>query len=172
VEFKEVINKRYSCRKFSTKEVNHTTRDEIIKTGLLAPSAKNTQGVKIYALEKEDLKKVDSFSPCRYGAPLVFIFIYDENIVCPLNDERVNSGSQDATILGTYIMLASENLRLNTCWIDYIDFQKAKEVLKLNSNEKLMFMLDVGYADESSTPRPWHFERKEYNEVVKTKIEE
>ena len=45
MEFSEVIKNRYSCKKFSDKEVEKEKLDQILEAGRLAPTAKNLQDV-------------------------------------------------------------------------------------------------------------------------------
>ncbi len=43
MEFKEVIKSRYSCKKFSERQVEADKLESILNSGRLAPTAKNLQ---------------------------------------------------------------------------------------------------------------------------------
>ena len=43
MEFKEVINRRYSCRRYSDRQVEPEKLKAILNAGRLAPTAKNLQ---------------------------------------------------------------------------------------------------------------------------------
>ena len=69
MEFKEVIRKRYSCKKYSKKKVEEEKLAAILEAGRLAPTAKNLQEQHVYVLQSEEaLAKLDKITPCRYGA--------------------------------------------------------------------------------------------------------
>ena len=78
MEFKEVIKARYSCKKYSDRQVEKTALDTILTAGRLAPTAKNLQEQHIYVLQNpEALAKVDAVTPCRYGAPTVLVVAFN-----------------------------------------------------------------------------------------------
>ena len=43
MEFKEVVRNRYSCKKFSDRQVSMDQLNAILEAGRLAPTAKNLQ---------------------------------------------------------------------------------------------------------------------------------
>ena len=72
MEFKEVVKKRYSCRKFSDEKIPEEKLTAVLEAGRAAPTAKNLQEQHIYVLRsKEALAAVDQVTPCRFGAPVV-----------------------------------------------------------------------------------------------------
>ena len=74
MEFKEVVKKRYSCKKFSNRQVGKPQLDAILEAGRLAPTAKNLQEQHVYVVQSpEILAKIDKATPCRYGAPTVLV---------------------------------------------------------------------------------------------------
>ncbi|MBR7015348.1 MAG: nitroreductase family protein, partial [Lachnospiraceae bacterium] len=82
MEFKDVIKNRYSCKKYSDRQVENEKLAAILATGRLAPTAKNLQEHHIYVIQSpEGLAKVDSVTPCRYGAPTVLAVAFDKNNV-------------------------------------------------------------------------------------------
>lgn len=44
--------------------------------------------------------------PCRYGAPIVLVVVYDKNSVFVFPGGKANSGEEDASIVATHMMLA------------------------------------------------------------------
>ncbi|MBO6055250.1 MAG: nitroreductase family protein, partial [Oscillospiraceae bacterium] len=82
MEFREVIQKRYACKRYSDRQVPGEKLEAILEAGRLAPTAKNLQEQHIYVLQSpEALAKVDALTPCRYGAPTVLVVAFDrENV--------------------------------------------------------------------------------------------
>ena len=61
MEFKDVIQNRYSCKDFSTQQIEKEKLMEILEAGRVAPTAQNLQEQKIYVVQsKEQLDKIYS----------------------------------------------------------------------------------------------------------------
>ena len=72
MEFTEVIKNRYSCKKYSDRQISKEQLDAILEAGRCAPTAKNLQEHHIYVVQsKEALAKIDQYTPCRYGLPRI-----------------------------------------------------------------------------------------------------
>lgn len=167
MEFKEVIRERYSCRKFSDREVEAEKLAAILEAGRLAPTAKNIQEQRIYVLQSEEaLAKADAATPCRYGAPVVIAVAFDKDNVYSYPGGMKGSGDEDATIVATHMILAAADEGLGSCWLNRFDPQKTAESLGLPDNEELVMLMDVGYAAEDAEPAPRHTERKDLSETV------
>ena len=151
MEFKDVIQNRYSCKDFSTQQIEKEKLTEILEAGRVAPTAKNLQEQKIYVVQsKEYLDKIDA---CKNN-----VFDYPGN-------ER-NSGIEDATIVATHLMLAAYNAGIDSCWINFFNPQEMKKALDLPENEEVVMMLDLGYGNQKE-PLPNHHLKKELAETVK-----
>ena len=138
MEFKEVIESRYSCKKYSDKKVEREKLEAVLEAGRLAPTARNLQEQHVYVLEsREALDKFDIETPCRYGAPTVLVVAFD-----------------------------TTNQGLNSCWINGLDPEKLHKALGLPENEEILMAMDLGYAAEEGTPLPNHFKRKALSETI------
>lgn len=67
-----------------------------------------------------------------------------------------------ALIPGAQMSLAATAHGLDTCWIGYLDVDRANEILKLPEEMACLFLLPVGYAAEE----PKRSSRKPHDEVV------
>ena len=66
MEFKELIQHRYSCKKYDGRQVPQEKLDAILEAGRLAPTAKNLQEQIVYVIQSPDgLAKIDKATPCR-----------------------------------------------------------------------------------------------------------
>ncbi len=167
MEFSEVVKNRYSCKKFSNKQVKKEVLDSILEAGRLAPTAKNLQEQRVYVIQSADgLEKIDKLTPCRYGAPTVLAVAFNKNNVFTYPGGKRDSGLEDATIVATSMMLAATNEGVDSCWLNYFDPELAAKELNLPENEEVLMLLDLGYAAEGSKPLPNHFSRKELKETV------
>lgn len=125
MEFREVIENRYSCKDYTDKQVEKEKLTKILEAGRVAPTAKNLQEQKIYVVQsKEYLAKIDACTPCRYHAPTVLVITYDKNNVFTYPGEKRNSGVEDATIVATHLLLAAYNEGIDSCWINFLIHKK------------------------------------------------
>ena len=144
MEFKEVIRKRYSCKKYSTKQVEDEKLSAILEAGRLAPTAKNLQEQHVYVVQSaEALLKIDAATPCRYGAPTVLVVAFDKNNVFTYPGEKRDSGIEDATIVATHMILAAADEGVDSCWLNFLDPEKLAESLGLPENEEILMVMDL-----------------------------
>lgn len=167
MEFKEVVRNRYSCKKYSTRQVEAEKLAAILEAGRLAPTAKNLQEQHVYVLQSADaLAKVDAVTPCRYGAPTVLVVAFDTKNVFTYPGGKRDSGVEDATIVATHMVLAAANEGVDSCWINFLDPEKLADLLGLPENEEILMVLDLGYAAEGAGPLPNHTSRKPLEETI------
>ncbi len=167
MEFKEVIQRRYSCKKYSGRQVEPEKLNAILAAGRLAPTAKNLQEQKVYVIQSSALlAKIDAATPCRYGAPTVLVVAFDKNNVFTYTGGKRDSGVEDASIVATHLILAAADEGVDSCWLNYFDPDKLAASLGLPKNEEILTVLDLGYAADGAGPLPNHENRKPLSETV------
>ena len=162
----KAIMERRSIRKYLDKPVEHEKLAQIVKCGINAPSGMNKQPWEIRVVESQELinqvnevykkatpdilEKDPSFKNMFRNAP---------NLICVAGEQ--NSGL-DCGLLGENMMLAAQSLGLGTCCLGGpIGFLKSNEeaaffIQKLGFSEgySLMYILAIGYPDESPDAKP------------------
>ena len=167
MDFKEVIRNRYSCKKYSDRQVDSAVLQEILEAGRAAPTAKNLQEQHVYVVSTPELlAKIDAATPCRYGAPTVLIVTFDRDNVYIYPEEEQSSGIEDATIVATHLCLAAANAGVDSCWLNYFRPSVIREGFGIPENEEILMLLDLGYAAEGAGPLANHFSRKDLSETV------
>ncbi len=167
MEFNEVVKNRYSCKKYSDKQVEKEKLTSILEAGRLAPTAKNLQEQHIYVVQSaEFLERIDELTPCRYGAPTVLVVAFNKNEVFTYPGGKRDSGVEDAAIVATHLTLAAANEGVDSCWLNFFDPDKAASLLGLPENEEVLMLLDLGYAADGAGPLPNHESRKPLSETV------
>ena len=167
MEFKEIVKARYSCKKYSDRQVEKAALDAILEAGRLAPTAKNLQEQHVYVLQSpEALAKIDAVTPCRYGAPTVLAVAFDRNNVFTYPGGKRDSGVEDATIVATHMILAAADEGVDSCWVNFFDPEKLAASLGLPENEEVLMVMDLGYAAEGAGPLANHGSRKALSETV------
>ena len=167
MEFNEVVKNRYSCKKYSNKQVESEKLTAILEAGRLAPTAKNLQEQHIYVVQSAGLlTRIDELTPCRYGAPTVLVVAFNKSEVFTYPGGKRDSGVEDAAIVATHLTLAAANESVDSCWLNYFDPDKVASLLGLPENEEVLMLLDLGYAADGTGPLPNHNSRKPLSETV------
>lgn len=168
MEYRELVKARYSCKKYDpTKVISDEQLNAILEAGRMAPTAKNLQEQHIYVIQSEEgLAKVDSATPCRYGATTCIVVAFDKENVYTYPDGKRESGIEDATIVATHLVLAAANEGVDSCWVNCLHPDKLAQELSLPENEEILMVLDLGFAAEGAGPLQNHFDRKPLSETV------
>ena len=167
MEFSELVKARYSCKKFDGRPVEDAQLAAILEAGRLAPTAKNLQEQRVYVMRSpEALAKVDEITPCRYGAATVLVVAFDKANVFVYPGEKYDSGVEDAAIVATHMLLAAKDAGVDSCWLNRFDPDEAAKILGLPENERVLMLMDLGYAAEGAGPLPNHESRKGLGETV------
>lgn len=167
MDFLELAQERYSCKQYDGRQISDEQLSAILEAGRLAPTAKNLQEQRVYVMQSEEaLALVDEITPCRYGAPTVLVVAFDTENVFTYPGEKRDSGVEDAAIVATHMMLAAKDVGVDSCWLNFLDPDIAKEKLGLPENEEVLMFLDLGFAAEGAGPLPNHDSRKPLEETV------
>lgn len=167
MDFSLVIRNRYACKKFDGRRVDKKQLEAILEAGRLAPTAKNLQEQHVYVVESKDgLAKIDTATPCRYGATTCLVIAFDKNNVFTYPGGKRDSGVEDATIVATHMLLAAKDVGVDSCWINFFDPEVMAEKLGLPENEEVLMMMDLGYPVAGTGPMALHTQRKAIYETV------
>ena len=169
MNFLQLAKARYSLRKYSDKPVEPEKIDAIMAAASLAPTGCNNQPQRIYVIQSEDaLAKARTLTPCTYKASTVLLFTYnkDEVFLYP-GAEMVSSGAEDVSIVATHIMLEAADLGVGSCWVNFFEPAKAKELFNLPDNEVPVLLMPLGYPAEGIAPLENHMKKKALDQTVK-----
>ena len=163
MNFEDVIKNRFACRKFLEREVEQEKIDKILEAANMAPTAKNLQPFKIYVVKsKEGIDRIDKASPCRYGAPLVFLICGDKNMCFVKDDHPCHE--MDSTIVLTHMMLEATNIGLSNIWVEMFDENVLREGFSIPENFIPVALMPTGYSELSTSIN--HDKRKNIEDLV------
>lgn len=168
--FLELAADRYSVRSYQDKPIEDEKIEKILKAAQLAPTAVNYQPQKIYILKsREALGKINGLCHFIYGAPVVFMICYDEDLVWKSPVEKgYNTGEADASIVATHMMLEAWDQGIGSVWVRGFDAGKVKKAFSLPEHEHIVCLLPMGYASEDAKPyAPWHDVYRDVAEFTK-----
>jgi nitroreductase len=178
MDFMDISKMRITTRQFAQKPVEKEKVDKILEAGRWSPTAVDYQPQRILVLNQpETLSKVKEFctfgydkkyadlaKECDtedhkhnvyyYGAPLVLLICWDKNVCWTHPQNGQSSGSTDATIVTTHMMLEAASIGLGTVWISYFDHDKARNLLNIPENYEINGMLYIGYQADDFEPNP------------------
>ena len=179
MEFNEVLNRRYSCRAFSARQVEQEKVDRILEAGRMAPTAVNKQPVHIWAVSRPDtLEAIKGVTRSNYGAPLLLVVGCRPADAWVRRYDNKNGAEVDAAIVATHLMLAAENEGLSTLWVGSFDPVLLRGILSDTPEASdpsshpgpegydLVAMINVGYSAPESKPSAMHTVRKPLEELV------
>lgn len=164
--FLQLAADRYSVRSFDSTLVDPAMTDKIIRAGMLAPTAVNSQPQKIYVVNTpEMISQLNEVSPCLYGAPQCFVFCYNDDNVCKRGEDG-NYGDIDVTIVMTHMCLEAADLGLGTCIVGYFDPVRLAQVMNLPENVHPVLLMPFGYPAADCVPSEKHTACRSLDEVI------
>ena len=152
----QVMAKRRSTRKFSSKRVEPSLVDELLAAADTAPSAGNFQGFEVFYVKdpKKKEKLVDACNKQPYvNSPVVLVFCKNPSRVKLDFPERIlkKFAIQDATLAAAYSQLAAQALGLSSIWIGMFDEQKVMEIV--GTDLVPSSLLCIGYPQQKKIPK-------------------
>jgi nitroreductase len=160
-EFSELATARYSLRAYSGQAVEQEKIDQLLEMVRVAPTACNNQPQRLLVVTDPDgLAGIDKATPCRFGAPLVFVVCYDSNECWRRSFDGEISGVVDASIVTTHLMLQAADIGLGTVWVMHFDPAVIREHFQLPEEVIPVALLPVGYPAPDAEPGPRHSEFK------------
>ncbi len=167
MNFKELAEKRYSCRKFSSRKVERELLEQIIDAGIKAPTAVNKQPYKLFLMDskeaKQNLSKVTNYT---FGADAFLVVGAREDAAWVRSFDQRNFADVDASIVATHIMMEIYDLGLATTWVGHFDAPLLKQMYPAMQNYDLIALFPIGYAADDEHPSPRHYERKAREDVL------
>ncbi len=165
--FLELAHDRFSCRKFSDRPVEAEKLEKVLEAGIVAPTAKNIQPVRIWAIESpEALEKARACTGCHYDAPVILAVGGDPREAWVRPSDGRNYADVDACIVGTHLMLAAHDLGLRSVWVGWFDAPALKAAFPEMAEYDMVALFPIGYAAEDAKPAPRHTQFKPYDELV------
>ena len=160
MDFKDIIEKRRSIRRYKNDKVERTLIEQCIEAAILAPSWKNSQTASYHVVMSDEmLSKVKAeclpvFNATNVkDAPVLIIctFVKDragfDRDGTPTNEVGQGWGYYDCGLHNENLILKAKDLGLETLIMGIRDEAKLREYLNINENEIIVSVISVGYRD-------------------------
>ena len=173
MEFQELITARRSIRAYDG-AIDHEMLVRILKEAQQAPSWKNQQTARCYAVETPETLEafraaaLPSFNQNSSAKAALIVTTYVKDIVGfgdggPVNEIGNGWGAYDLGLHDAYLILAARNAGYDTLIMGIRDAEAIRKQLNIPDNEEIMSVIAVGKRSADAAPRP----RKAFEEVVK-----
>ena len=151
MSFFTTVEKRRSIRSFSTKSVEISKINKILKVASMSPFAKGLQSFRIYIVTNEKKKQtlVSAAHDQKYvNAPLLLVFCTEPKRIKKIMGTRGEDlfSIQDATIAASYAQLSATALGLSSVWIGNFNEKSVQKIIK--TKFRPVVLLPIGYPNE------------------------
>lgn len=159
---------RYSVRSFSPKPLEKETITRILEAGHRAPTACNIQPQRIVVLKDEaSLAKLKTCTKCHFNAPAALLVCYHREECWTRRYDGAKSGTVDAAIVTTHMMLAAWELGVGSCWVMHFDPAAMRQTYAIPDEIEPVALLVLGYPAEDAAPLPLHEQMRPMKETVR-----
>ena len=172
MDFKEIAEKRQSCRKFDpTREIEKEKLLAILEAGRLSPSACNGQPYHMTVCQGE---AKDAVAKATQGpginafvgnAPVLIVISENDYVKSAALGAKIKKNdyrSIDIGILSAYLTARAHELGISSCILGWFSDEKIRSVCNLEDPVRLVIAL--GYAEEGDKFRPK--KRKDFEELI------
>lgn len=158
MEFKDLLLKRRSVRKFTDEDVTKDQLNLILRSGLLAPTSRNRKPCNFLVVSnKETLKELSEVK--EHGSK----FLADANkaIVVIANTLVSDTWIEDSSIALSFMHLMAADIGVGSCWIqihmrkssDGEDAEKlVRDIVKIDDYFRIVGILALGIPDGDVKP--------------------
>ena len=167
--FYDLVKNRRSIRKYEDRPVEQEKVDSILRSALMSPASKRTNGWEFIVVDDREL--LQKMSTCR---ELGSKFVADAPmaIVVCASPEKSDVWFEDASIAALIIQFAAQDLDLGSCWVQvynrmHTETETAGEYIRglLNIPESLevLNIVTLGYKNEER--KPYDEEKLSYDKL-------
>jgi nitroreductase len=148
-EFLEFLAGRSSVREYDASELHERDLVFLLDCASTAPSAGNLEAWDVVLVRDPELR--EALSGAAFGQSHVLsapaLFVLCANYVRSMSrygERGILYAVQDATIAGTYLLLAAHALRLVSCWVGAFDEEEVRNIIGLPNHVRPVAIICIG----------------------------
>ena len=166
MSFEELVQARYSVRKFDARPIEEEKLERILEAGRLAPTGCNYQPQRILVVRGDDLERMSPCTPMRFGQTAVLAVCWDTTESWKDRTGR-DIGVVDGTIVLTQMMYQAQELGIGSLIVGMYKEALLRETFRIPEHFGIVGLLLLGYPADDCQPHPQlHFQRKELEKTV------
>ena len=179
MQFLELVRKRKSTRRYSSRPIPREIIDRCLEAARLAPSACNSQPWFFIVIDEQKLKEavaeaafsgIYSMNSFAKNAP-VLIVVVTERTSYLVRLGGYFRGTRysliDVGIACEHLVLQAEQEGIGTCWLGWFNEDRVKKILNLSKAKKIDVIISMGYPESGEEKDK---ERKSLNEIRRFNI--
>ncbi|MFO7850118.1 MAG: nitroreductase family protein [Spirochaetia bacterium] len=165
MDFEELVEKRYSVRRYAGTPVERELIEKCVEAARLAPSACNAQPWHFVAADEPEL--VGRIAPLTSTAGVpINSFVKQAPIIVAVVTEKPNLSSRfgaavkktpfhliDVGIAAEHFCLRAAELGLGTCLLGWFDKEGVKEALGIPRSKEVPLLITMGYPSTDKVPQ-------------------
>ncbi len=161
MDFKAVIQKRRTIRRFTQKEISLEILKELIDFARLAPAGMNVQSLEYIIITDAKMREQlfpflnwasalprNQRTPEENRRPTAYIIVLNNTNIKKFADFDVGASVENILLGATYYGLGS-------CWMGAIERNKIRELLHIPEQYEIKQVISLGYPDEESIVEPY-----------------
>lgn len=149
MDFINFVSNRFSIRGYDPeKPISHEVMLRILEAGRMAPSAANRQPwtfVVVQSTEKRQSLTTVYPAPWFAEAPVVLIVKGNKREAWRRKYDDYCSIETDLAIAMDHLILAATAEGLGSCWIEFFEEEKLRQILHLTEEEVVFAITPLGY---------------------------
>lgn len=158
MNFKDLVLKRRSIRKFMDSPIKGEHVELILKAGLLAPSSKNAKPLEFLVVEDKEVLEKLATSKEHGSKPIANSKLA---IVVMGNPIVSDVWIEDASIASIMMQLQAEDLNIGSCWIQIRERQTVnghpsedfiKDMLNIPMHLQILSIIVFGHKNQEKPP--------------------
>lgn len=172
--FYELLKNRRSIRKYQNRAVEQEKIDSILRSALMSPASKRTNGWEFIIVDDRDT--LARMATCREMGSK-FVADAPMAIVVCATPEKSDVWFEDASIAALIIQLAAADLDLGSCWVQvykrmHTETETAgayiRSLLEIPDSLEVLNIVTLGYKDEER--KPYDEEKLSYEKIHRNKF--
>ena len=155
MDFQELIRARRDLRGYKPDPIPEDVLRRILTAGQIAPTAAKLQPFHLIVVTEPEIRarmKAVYDRDWFYTAPVIVVGCVEPSHAWQRTD-GFNAAEMDLAIVMDHLILAAVEEGLGTCWVCAFNEAKAKEVLGVPPDVRVLAMTPIGYP--SAGPRPF-----------------
>ena len=147
MDFKDLVTKRFSARKYTTEAVSDKQLHYLLECARLAPSAVNKQPWKFIVVKSEEAKAKlrETYNRDWFAtAPLYIICMKNEHTCWTRAYDQHAHADIDIAIAAEHICLAATECGLGSCWVCNFDTNKMQTYFNADGYEAAV-IIPIGH---------------------------
>lgn len=175
MELKTAAELRRSIRDYKEEAIDRSAVEEILSFARLAPSWKNSQTARYYAVvdpakvAEVKAQALPGFNQnSSKNAPVLIVTAFEKNVSGHSNGNPDNEcgnewGAYDLGMADMLLTLKAQELGMDTLIMGIRDSKKIAEILEIPASNEIMAVIALGYKNGEVAARP----RKSLDEIAK-----